>query len=162
MGCFWSERSCLVRSVLSNVVSLCEWPSVTLLTIIDSYIFSLNSTDGQSEISPRYTCTETIWNSRLTNCCIINQEFRSFSRFLKIPVNVITYASTGFTSNGDSLSWSSRLRSRRLSQDDFSWWTWKPWTRRDGLLRQIQLGERWSTWKQKSIISLTWRIDGRR
>ena len=104
---------------LYDVVSLCEREAVMLLTVINSCIFSLNSTDCQSEVSLLCFCSKTFWNPRLTCCGIINQKFRSFSRFLKIPVNVITYKCAGFTSDRDSLSWSRRLRSRSLSQDDF-------------------------------------------
>ena len=148
---------------LYDVVSLCEQVAETLLTVVNSWIFSLNSTDGQSEVSVYSTSIKASWNSRLTGFRIINQEFRSFSRCLKVPVKDVINTWTGLTSDGDSLSWNNRLRSRRLSQDDLSWWSWTTWGRGEGgLLRQIRLGERWSTWKQKSIISLTWRTDGRR
>lgn len=110
---------------LYDVVSLCEREAVTLLTVINSSIFSLNRSDGQREVSLMCSRTKTIWNSRLTCCSIINQEFRSFSRFLQVPVHVITYKCAGFTPDRDSLSWNNRLRSRSLSQDDFSWWTWQ-------------------------------------
>ncbi len=55
------------------------------LTVIMSSIFSLDSTDGQSEITVRSTATESRWSSWLKGACIINQEFRSFSRFLWVP-----------------------------------------------------------------------------
>ena len=146
---------------LYGAESLCKREAVMLLTEVVSCIFSLNSTDCQSEVSLMRCCTKTVWNSRLKGCGIINQEFRSFSGFLKVPVNIVTDKRTGFTSDRDSLSWNNRL-SWRLSQDDLSWWTWKTWKKGEGLLRQIQFGERWSTSKQKRIISLTWRTDGRR
>ncbi len=150
-----------MRRFLYDAFSLCEREAVTLLTVINSWIFSLNSTDGQSEVSSRSSSTETTWNSRLKVCSWINQKFRSFSRFLKVPVEVVTDTWTGSTCDGDSLSWKNRVRFRRLSQDDLSWWTWKRWKRGEGLLRQIQFGERWSASKQKRIISWTWRMDGR-
>ena len=169
--CLFSElyQSVSVQSVwgrfLYDGFSLCEQPLTVdimeTLTVINCCIFSLNSTYGQSEVSPRLCPTETIWNPRLTGYSTINQKFRSFSSFVKVPVEAVTNTWTDFTSDRDSLSWNSRLRFGRLSQDDFCWWTWKTW-KRGVLLRQIQLGERWSPWKQKSIISLTWRIDGRR
>ncbi len=72
---------------LYDSLSLCEHITTTdrvyILTVIMSSIFSLDSTDGQSEISPRwFTATESRWSSWLEVACIINQEFRSFSRFL--------------------------------------------------------------------------------
>ncbi len=71
---------------LYDSLSLCEHiftvdPVITL-TVIMSSIFSLDSTDGQSEITVRSTATESRWSSWLKRVCIINQEFRSFSRFL--------------------------------------------------------------------------------
>uniref|UniRef100_A0A7N9APD7 Ig-like domain-containing protein n=1 Tax=Mastacembelus armatus TaxID=205130 RepID=A0A7N9APD7_9TELE len=51
-----------------------------------------SSSSSREEIrspGPRSTSTETIRNSRLTVCSFINQEFRSFSRFLKVPVEVV-------------------------------------------------------------------------
>ncbi len=56
--------------------------AVKTLTVIMSSIFSLDSTDGQSEITVRSTATESRWSSWLKGVCVINQEFRSFSRFL--------------------------------------------------------------------------------
>jgi len=109
---------------LYDVVSLCEWEAVTLLTVINSCIFRLNSTDCESEVSSRSTSTETTWNSRLATCSRVDQEFWRFSILLEVPVEACANTWTGFTSDRDSLTWSSRLRSRSLSQDFFSWWTW--------------------------------------
>ncbi len=71
---------------LYDSLSLCEHPATTdivcTLTVIMSSIFSLDSTDGQSEITVRSTATESRWSSWLKGVCPINQEFRSFSRFL--------------------------------------------------------------------------------
>ncbi len=72
---------------LYDSLSLCEHITTTdtveTLTVIMSSIFSLDSTDGQSEISCRWsTATESRWSSWLETVCVINQEFRSFSRFL--------------------------------------------------------------------------------
>ncbi len=71
---------------LYDSLLLCEHifavdPVITL-TVIMSSIFSLDSTDGQSEITVRSTATESRWSSWLNGACKINQEFRSFSRFL--------------------------------------------------------------------------------
>ncbi len=71
---------------LYDSLSLCEHiftvdPVITQ-TVIMSSIFSLDSTDGQSEVSLRSTATESRWSSWLKGVCIINQEFRSFSMFL--------------------------------------------------------------------------------
>ncbi len=71
---------------LYDSLSLCEHPATTdpvcTLTVIMSSIFSLDSTDGQSEITFRSTATESRWSSSVEVFYIINQEFRSFSRFL--------------------------------------------------------------------------------
>ncbi|XDV52406.1 hypothetical protein PO909_021136, partial [Leuciscus waleckii] len=70
---------------LYDSLSLCEHPAtdnVCTLTVIISCIFSLDSTDGQSKITARSTATESRWSSSITGCCIIYEEFRSFSRFL--------------------------------------------------------------------------------
>ncbi len=74
---------------LYDSLSLCEHiPTTTVitLTVIMCSIFSLDSTDGQSEISPRWSAaTESRWSSWSPIDCCINQEFRSFPRFLYIP-----------------------------------------------------------------------------
>ncbi len=70
---------------LYDSLSLCEHPATTVIiqTVIISSIFSLDSTDGQSEISCRWsTATESRWSSCVTVSRSIYQEFRSFSRFL--------------------------------------------------------------------------------
>ncbi len=71
---------------LYDSLSLCEHifavDDMKTLTVIMSSIFSLDSTDGQSEIGLRSTATESRWSSWLKGVCPINQEFRSFSRFL--------------------------------------------------------------------------------
>ncbi len=68
---------------LYDSLSLCEHTTTVItLTVIMSSIFSLDSTDGQSEITVRSTATESRWSSWLKGVHPINQEFRSFSRFL--------------------------------------------------------------------------------
>ncbi|XDV52360.1 hypothetical protein PO909_021094, partial [Leuciscus waleckii] len=71
---------------LYDSLSLCEHiftvDPVFTLTVIISCIFSLDSTDGQSKITARSTATESRWSSSITVVYVINQEFRSFSRFL--------------------------------------------------------------------------------
>ncbi len=102
---------------LYDSLSLCEHPATTdivsTLTVIMSSIFSLDSTDGQSEISLRSTATESRWSSWLKGACSINQEFRSFSRFLWVPVESmlstitagwITVKCTGYSDWLSSLS----------------------------------------------------------
>jgi hypothetical protein len=39
---------------------------VVTLTVVISCIYSLDSTDGQSEVTPRPTATESRWSPRLT------------------------------------------------------------------------------------------------
>ncbi len=77
---------------LYDSLSLCEhtitrtrattFSAVETLTVIMSSIFSLDSTDGQSEITVRSTATESRWSSSVQFFSFVNQEFRSFSRFL--------------------------------------------------------------------------------
>ncbi|XDV52410.1 hypothetical protein PO909_021140, partial [Leuciscus waleckii] len=68
---------------LYDSLSLCEHSTTVItLTVIISCIFSLDSTDGQSKITARSTATESRWSSSIKAVYIINQEFRSFSRFL--------------------------------------------------------------------------------
>ncbi len=64
----------------TGTIRICS--AVKTLTVIMSSIFSLDSTDGQSEITVRSTATESRWSSWLKGVCCINQEFRSFSGFL--------------------------------------------------------------------------------
>ncbi len=59
-----------------------------------SSIFSLDSTDGQSEITVRSTATESRWSSWLKGACSINQAFRSFSRFLWVPAETLLSTTT--------------------------------------------------------------------
>ncbi len=58
---------------LYDSLSLCEHivtvDVVITLTVIMSSIFSLDSTDGQSEITVRSTATESRWNSWLESVC---------------------------------------------------------------------------------------------
>ena len=53
---------------LYGSVSLCERCAISLLTVIISCIFSLDSSDFQCKLSPRSTPTETIRNPRLPSC----------------------------------------------------------------------------------------------
>ncbi len=88
----FSHRDSDWRRFLYDSLSLCEhtitrtrdttFSAVETLTVIMSSIFSLDSTDGQSEITVRSTATESRWSSWLKLFYIFNQEFRSFSRFL--------------------------------------------------------------------------------
>ncbi len=71
---------------LYDSLSLCEHivtaDVVFTHTVIVSSIFSLDSTDGQSEITVRSTATESRWSSSVAVRYSIYEEFRSFSRFL--------------------------------------------------------------------------------
>ncbi len=76
---------------LYDSLSLCEH-KITVdfmytLTVIMSNIFSLDSTDGQSEISPFIFSipTESTGTATIEIIYSINDEFRSFSMFLLIP-----------------------------------------------------------------------------
>ncbi len=96
------------RRFLYDSLSLCEhsitvYPVYTL-TVIMSSIFSLDSTDGQSEICSIScsTATESRWSSWLPGSNVINEAFRSFSRFLQIPGE--TGATTPWTISNSSAS----------------------------------------------------------
>ncbi len=93
---------------LYDSLSLCEHITivdpVSTLTVIMSSIFSLDSTDGQSEICSIICsiATESRWSSWLLCSNAKNEEFRSFSRFLQIPVE--TGATTPWTFSNSSVS----------------------------------------------------------
>ena len=99
-------------------VSLCEHPGaagvVETLAVVISCIFSLNSTDGQSEITSRSTTSKSRWSARLALVRKYNQEFRRLSRYLMVPVQIVAIivvvvdSTAGFTVQSDSLSRSSR------------------------------------------------------
>ncbi len=96
------------RRFLYDSLSLCDHPATTdivcTLTVIMSSIFSLDSTDGQSEICSIICsiATESRWSSWLLCSNAKNEEFRSFSRFLQIPVE--TGATTPWTFSNSSAS----------------------------------------------------------
>ncbi len=75
---------------LYDSLSLCEHPATTdrvcTQTVIMSSIFSLDSTDGQSEISSTSFSipTESTGTATIEIIYSSNDEFRSFSRFLLI------------------------------------------------------------------------------
>ncbi len=70
-------------SLCEHIVTVKNTTDIMItLTVIMSSIFSLDSTDGQSEISLRSTATESRWSSSVEFVSFVNQEFRSFSRFL--------------------------------------------------------------------------------
>ena len=71
---------------------------VTLAVVI-SCIFSLDSTDGQSEITSISTATESRRSARPTMATPVNQEFWRLSRYLMIPVqtNAVIGITAGFT-----------------------------------------------------------------
>ena len=110
---------------LYDALTLCERIAATLLTVVNSCIFTQDPTDGQSVLRTRSCPSKTTWNPWLTIISVVDQELRSFPRFLKVPVEVATNTCAGCTADGDGLSWLNRLRSRRLSQNDVSWWLWK-------------------------------------
>ncbi len=121
------------RRFLYDSLSLCE-PGATdvvaTLTIKMSSIFSLDSTDGQSEITVRSNATESRWSSWLAAVCKINQEFRSFSRFLEVPAGIMTlwtiteHICAGFTVDFDCFFWLSCCRWGTLSDGDLSSTLW--------------------------------------
>ncbi len=99
---------------LTDTSRICS--TVITLTVIMSSIFSLDSTDGQSEITVRSTATESRWSSWLKGACSINQEFRSFSRFLWVPSKTLLSTTTAdwITANFTGYSdWLSSLSEQR-------------------------------------------------
>ncbi len=118
---------------LYDSLSLCEHiasSGVETQTVIMSSIFSLDSTDGQSEITVRSTATESRWSSWLKHFYIFNQEFRSFSSFLWIPrithppPTIPEHICAGFTADFDCFFWSSCCRWGTLSDADLSSTLW--------------------------------------
>ncbi len=79
---FLYDSLSLCEHIITLTITIRICSTVKTLTVIMSSIFSLDSTDGQSEITVRSTATESRWSSWLKGVCKINQEFRSFSRFL--------------------------------------------------------------------------------
>ncbi len=70
-------------SLCEHIVTVKNTTDIMItLTVIMSSIFSLDSTDGQSEITVRSTATESRWSSSVEFVSFVNQEFRSFSRIL--------------------------------------------------------------------------------
>ena len=56
----------------------CGWGPVILLRIISGNNFNLHAADGESEVCPRSTATEPLWDSRLQIGCTINEELSIF------------------------------------------------------------------------------------
>ncbi len=101
-------------TTLTLIIRICS--AVKSLTVIMSSIFSLDSTDGQSEITVRSTATESRWSSWLKGACSINQTFRSFSRFLWVPAETLLSTTTAdwITANFTGYSdWLSSLSEQR-------------------------------------------------
>jgi hypothetical protein len=63
--------------------------SITLMAEISSHIFSLKSTDGQSEICLRSIVAEPVRDSRFLSGCVGGEEFRSLFLFLMVPYQVV-------------------------------------------------------------------------
>ena len=74
---------------LYDAFSLCEHiltvGIVETLTVVNCCIFSLNSTDGQSEVRVWSTACKTNWNPWCSSGSIVNEKFRSFSISLLVP-----------------------------------------------------------------------------
>ena len=74
---------------LYNTFSLCEHiltvDIMLTLTVVNCCIFSLNSTDGQSEVRVWSTAWKTIWNPWFLSGSRVNEQFRSFSISLLVP-----------------------------------------------------------------------------
>ena len=110
---------------LYGSVSLCEWSSIALLTVVISCIFSLDSTDFQREAGSRLTISESGWSPWHSATHIGEQEFRSFSRSLQIPGYIIGNRAAGPAVESDSPSNSDRLHCGTLSHDDVSAGPWE-------------------------------------
>ncbi len=77
---------CEHKITLTVIIRICS--TMKTLTVIMSNIFSLDSTDGQSEISSTFFSipTESTGTAIIEIIYLMNDEFRSFSRFLLIPM----------------------------------------------------------------------------
>ena len=76
---------------------------MSTLTKVISCIFSLDITDGQSEVRSRSTAPESVWNTGLSTVNVVDQEFRSFSRFLLKPGQLLIIPSIGHISAGSTV-----------------------------------------------------------
>lgn len=120
---------------LYDPLSLCVHILVVNLvcghTVILSFIFFLDSTDGQIEVSVSAIAAESRWDVWVTLMYVINEEFGSMSRFVLVPEHTVPPETTvsnryvGFAVYFDrfiTLSW---LDLRSLSNCRLSIWTCK-------------------------------------
>lgn len=63
----------------------CGRSIITLLTIINSIIFSLQAADCERKLSARPTAAEPRWDPIFQVACVIDEELRSFPWFLLVP-----------------------------------------------------------------------------
>ena len=103
------------RRFLYDYKSLCERPGTTYavqtLTVVNCCIFSLNSTDGQSEVRAASTATKPSWCSWMSDADCSYQQLWRLSRFLLIPEHTLTISAAsnslaGCTLQSGSGSWS--------------------------------------------------------
>ena len=118
---------------LYGSVSLCYHPDtvgvVNTLTVVISCIFSLDSTDGQSEVTPWSTATESRWYPRVTGTNEICKEFRRFSEFLLIPgqplsMCITVYCTAGLTAETDWVTHWNSFHCRSLGHCDLASGLW--------------------------------------
>ena len=95
------------------------------LTVVNCCIFILDSTDGQSEVSVWSTACKTIWSPWLSSGRIINEQFRSFSISLLVPLELVPIINplTDSTWDVDGAS-NSRAQCSRLSHCDLASGLW--------------------------------------
>jgi hypothetical protein len=59
--------------------------TVTLQTVVICHVFSLEASDGESEICPRTIATEAVRDPRFPAGCPVDEKFRRLSWFLLVP-----------------------------------------------------------------------------
>ena len=99
-----------------NRVYYCGRDILIVLTEVISRIFGFDVINCQGKIYVIPTATEPGWNPRDKSRSLFNNELRSLSWFLLVPVQVIIHFLAGFAGDSDSVSWSHWHRCWRLCE----------------------------------------------
>lgn len=102
--------------VFGNNLYHCERCIIILLTEIICSILTFHVVNCQGKICSISTATEPGWNSREESICYFDNEHRSFSWFLLIPLHVIINVLAGFAGDGAFVSQSHWQKCWRLCE----------------------------------------------
>ena len=102
-----------------NRVYYCGRDILIVLTEVISRIFGFDVINCQGKIYVIPAATEPGWNPRDKSRSLFNNELRSLSWFLLVPVQVIIHFLAGFAGDSDSVSWSHWHRCWRLCEGYF-------------------------------------------